>query len=152
MPINKKASTIIRLSMLSSSRGDWIRTSDHTPPRLWYLLHDNHWLSDFSVISLCFGLIYGLIRQWTKMFDNKLIISLQSYTASQSYWILLSYAMNYFYNWDCSSYFFLYRLILYLTVLYSILNYSKSFIYCISKLFSGSGVELSKGYIRLVFL
>ena len=75
MPINKKASTIIRLSMLSSSRGDWIRTSDHTPPRLWYLLHGNHWLSDFSVISLCFGLIYGLIRQWTKMFDNKLIFS-----------------------------------------------------------------------------
>ena len=32
----KKASTIIRLSMLLLSRGDWIRTSDHTPPRqLW---------------------------------------------------------------------------------------------------------------------
>ena len=30
---NKKASTIIRLSMLFTSRGDWIRTSDHTPPR-----------------------------------------------------------------------------------------------------------------------
>ena len=29
----KKASTIIRLSMLFTSRGDWIRTSDHTPPR-----------------------------------------------------------------------------------------------------------------------
>ena len=29
---NKKASTIIRLSMLFTSRGDWIRTSDHTPP------------------------------------------------------------------------------------------------------------------------
>ena len=29
----KKASTIIRLSMLFLSRGDWIRTSDHTPPR-----------------------------------------------------------------------------------------------------------------------
>ncbi len=29
----KKASTIIRLSMLLLSRGDWIRTSDHTPPR-----------------------------------------------------------------------------------------------------------------------
>jgi hypothetical protein len=30
---NKKASTIIRLSMLFTSRGDWIRTSDHTPSR-----------------------------------------------------------------------------------------------------------------------
>ena len=30
---NKKASTIIRLSMLFTGRGDWIRTSDHTPPR-----------------------------------------------------------------------------------------------------------------------
>ena len=29
----QKASTIYRLSMLFSSRGDWIRTSDHTPPR-----------------------------------------------------------------------------------------------------------------------
>ena len=29
----QKASTIFRLSMLFSSRGDWIRTSDHTPPR-----------------------------------------------------------------------------------------------------------------------
>ena len=29
----EKASIIIRLSMLSLSRGDWIRTSDHTPPR-----------------------------------------------------------------------------------------------------------------------
>ena len=29
----KKAWIIIRLSMLFTSRGDWIRTSDHTPPR-----------------------------------------------------------------------------------------------------------------------
>ena len=30
---NEKGSTIVRLSSLFFSRGDWIRTSDHTPPR-----------------------------------------------------------------------------------------------------------------------
>lgn len=36
---NKKASTIIRLSMLFTSRGDWIRTSDHTPPRAYFMIY-----------------------------------------------------------------------------------------------------------------
>ena len=37
-------------------------------------------------------------KKETKIFDNKLIISLQSYPASQSYLILLSYAMNHSYS------------------------------------------------------
>jgi ABC-type multidrug transport system permease subunit len=35
----KKASTIIRLSMLFPSRGDWIRTSDHTPPGAYFMIY-----------------------------------------------------------------------------------------------------------------
>ncbi len=31
---NEKGSTTVRLSSLFFSRGDWIRTSDHTPPRV----------------------------------------------------------------------------------------------------------------------
>ena len=50
---NKKASTIIRLSMLHLlSRGDWIRTSDHTPPRRvlqrLYIIDNQLYYCDFS--------------------------------------------------------------------------------------------------------
>ena len=47
---NKKASTIIRLSMLFTSRGDWIRTSDHTPPRAIHLFHIFLYLIVFQYI------------------------------------------------------------------------------------------------------